>query len=101
MGNFVCSDCGNVQTVNKFRTIYEGGKVITINLNTNKEIICDKCGGKTEFKSRVGNFISHGINKFSTMDPLERQASLRERSKMDAQKHKYVDQEREKGFYNG
>ena len=98
MALFKCPICGKETECSKFRTVSRGNKLININLNTNKEIICE-CGSQMNFQPIEGDFES-AYGKFSALSPLERQLSLRKRSQEDAKKQKYVDQEREKCFYN-
>lgn len=100
MALFKCPNCGKEIECSKFRTVSRGSKLITIDLNTNKEIVCE-CGSQMIFQPIEGDFESTNYGKFSALSPLERQLSLRKRSQEDAKKQKYVDQEREKCYYNG
>lgn len=100
MGKFKCTKCDNEINCSKFRTVIKNGKLINIDLSTNKEIVC-KCGSEMTFQPIEGEFESTNYGKFSAMSPLERQKTLRKRSQEDAKKQKYVDAERERCYYNG
>lgn len=99
MAKFKCLKCSKEIEISKFRTIYRDKKRINMDLNTNKEIICE-CGEKMELIPNEGNFTST-YSQFSTLSPLEKQKLLRKRSREDAKKQKYVEQEREKLHFNG
>ena len=95
MAIFICPKCGKVVTVSKFRTHYKNGSKINIYFETKEEIICEDCKTKLEFKPNEGNFQS-SYSAFSGLTPLEKQQLLRQRSRDDAKKQKYVEQEKEK-----
>ena len=48
MGKFKCTKCDNEINCSKFRTVIKNGKLINIDLSTNKEIVC-KCGSEMIF----------------------------------------------------
>jgi len=99
MARFQCPKCKKEILVSKFRTIYKNGKKQNINLENNKEIICEYCKEQMIFIPESGNFES-SYSSFSGLSPLEKQKLLRRRSQDDAKKQKYRQQDFEKDHYN-
>lgn len=99
MAKFKCPHCEGMKNISKFRTYFRGGEKQNIDLNTNKEILCDNCQTKMVFVPEEGNFES-SYSSFSGLSPLEKQKLLRKRSEDDAKKQKYRQQDFEKDFYN-
>lgn len=99
MANFKCSNCNNTKIVSKFRTYFDKGNRKNIDLDSQKEIICEDCKIPMAFVSEKGNFES-SYSSFSGLSPIEKQKVLRKRSQDDANKQRYRNQDFEKDHYN-
>lgn len=98
---FICKKCGKESTnYNKIRTFYKNNKRIFKVIGTNIELKCVYCNGDLKEKVEEGNFTS-SYSEFGGLSPLEKQKILRKRSREDAKRQKYVEQEREKEHFNG
>lgn len=98
MAIFKCPKCNKTKEISKFRTYFKNGDKTNIDLDTKEEIYCE-CGTPMKFIPNEGNFQS-SYSPFSTLSPLEKQQLLRKRSRDDAKKQKYIEQEREKIHFN-
>lgn len=99
MATFKCPNCSKIKIVSKFRTFFKNGNQQNINLEDNKEILCEDCNTPMKFIPEKGNFQS-SYSSFSGLSPLEKQKLLRKRSDDDAKKQKYVNADFEKDHYN-
>ena len=99
MANFKCLECGKIKVVSKYRTYFKNKKQQNIDLDNNKEILCEDCNIPMVFVPEKGNFES-SYSSFSGLSLLEKQKLLRKRSQEDAKKQKYREQDFEKDYYN-
>lgn len=97
--NFKCPKCNKEIFIQKFRTSFKNGELVNIEEQTGKEIICPDCKEKMKYIYAEGPCTAN-YGSFSSLSPMEKQLALRKRSREDAIKNKYQDQEREKVFYN-
>lgn len=101
MAIFKCPKCNKEIITYKYSSYYKDNKEIQMNDETDKELICENCKEKLIQIIERKSLGSIGIGRFSGLSIEERQNVLKKRSKDDAIKMKYKDQEREKVFYNG
>lgn len=100
MSTYICKKCQTSKEIDNVRTVFQNGKLVHIDLSTHEEICCEKCGSPLIFKKSEENYTSNNISKYNSMSMEDKQLDLRKRSKADSKKQKYVDQDREKTFYN-
>lgn len=97
--NFKCPKCNKEFFIQKHTTVFKNGDLVNIEEKTGKEIICPDCKIKMKYIYEEGPCTAN-YGSFSSLTPMEKQLALRKRSREDAIKNKYQDQEREKVFYN-
>lgn len=98
MANFKCKSCNKNIFVTSYITKFILGKKQYFK-SPNKKLICN-CGGEVELIDESKNEnISVNIGKFSSLSYKEKQESLKQRSRKDAKKQKYVENYKEAEHY--
>lgn len=101
--NFECPKCGRKYYFSFYTMTFKNGQAIYLDKSTKKELQCigEDCKKEhLQFIPEEGPINCH-FASFSSLSPEEKKNLLRKRSKADAKKKKYKDNEKERVFYNG
>lgn len=101
MSLFECKNCNIRQSINKYTVTVRNNHLVNVCTDTKEEICCPKCKKPLVFVEEKKDLSEVGFGMFSSKSIEEKQASLKKRSREDAKKQKYVENEREKVFYKG